>query len=67
MTVEVALDEAASTAEAADLGGFTTATVTFPAGSVSGATESVGVSVTTDANTTTVSSMSPTNTMRNSR
>ncbi len=48
VSVEVALDEAAGTAGADDLGGFSAATVTFPAGSSNGATETVTLSASSD-------------------
>ncbi len=48
VTVEVALDEAAGTAGADDLGGFSAATVTFPVGSASGATETVTLTASAD-------------------
>ena len=48
VSVEVALDEAAGTADAADLSGFSAATVTFPAGSTSGATETVTLTASAD-------------------
>lgn len=46
--VEVALDETAGTADAADLDGFSTTTVTFPAGSADGATETVTLTASAD-------------------
>ncbi len=49
VSVEVALDEAAGTADAADFGGFRTATVTFPAGTEDDATETVTLTAVSDS------------------
>ena len=48
VTAEVALD-ISSTATTGDIGSFATQTVTFPAGSTAGATQSVTVTITNDA------------------
>jgi YVTN family beta-propeller protein len=48
VSVEVALDAEASSASPSDIDGFDSATVTFPAGSASGATETLALSTTPD-------------------
>ena len=48
VTAEVAFDSA-STASTADIGAFATQTVTFPAGSTAGATQTVTVTITDDS------------------
>jgi hypothetical protein len=49
VTVSVSLDDANSTAAAADIGNFATQTVTFPAGAQSGDTQTVTVTLTDDS------------------